>query len=220
MTDNASPPVTLKARKAPRLTYKQEIQTIKNLPRTQRLIVVMKIAGVFLVAIGLEGIVTGQYLFTFVFIPLGVFISMLPIRIKTGCASHADRPWNRTRRSARNAARRKCDVSGLDQRPGDRRRVDRQFQRAEERHPSHEVFLLFPEMSEPGRERGSGCLGRDRAHALREVVHLRSILRGGEERERRHGPRGTKGRVDAGLRGALIPERPSLRDEVPEGPCG
>ena len=84
MTDSASPPVTLKARKAPRLTYKQEIQTIKNLPRTQRLIVIMKIAGVFLVAIGLEGIVTGQYLFTLVFVPLGVFVSMLPIRIKTG----------------------------------------------------------------------------------------------------------------------------------------
>ncbi|HWM51938.1 MAG: hypothetical protein E6K03_06390 [Methanobacteriota archaeon] len=84
MTDSASPPVTLKARKAPRLTYKQEIQTIKNLPRVQRLIVIMKIAGVFLVAIGLEGIVTGQYLFTLVFVPLGVFVSMLPIRIKTG----------------------------------------------------------------------------------------------------------------------------------------
>jgi hypothetical protein len=84
MTDSASPPVTLKARKVPRLTYKQEIQTIKNLPRTQRLIVIMKIAGVFLVAIGLEGIVTGQYLFTLVFVPLGVFVSMLPIRIKTG----------------------------------------------------------------------------------------------------------------------------------------
>jgi len=84
VTDSASPPVTLKARKAPRLTYKQEIQTIKNLPRVQRLIVIMKIAGVFLVAIGLEGIVTGQYLFTLVFVPLGVFVSMLPIRIKTG----------------------------------------------------------------------------------------------------------------------------------------
>jgi len=84
MTESASSPVTLKARKAPRLTYKQEIQTIKNLPRVQRLIVIMKIAGVFLVAIGLEGIVTGQYLFTLVFVPLGVFVSMLPIRIKTG----------------------------------------------------------------------------------------------------------------------------------------
>jgi len=40
--------------------------------------------GRFLVAIGLEGIVTGQYLFTLVFVPLGVFVSMLPIRIKTG----------------------------------------------------------------------------------------------------------------------------------------
>src|SRR5207249_4853509 len=147
MTDSASPPVTLKARKAPRLTYKQEIQTIKNLPRTQRLIVVMKIAGVFLVAIGLEGIVTGQYLFTFEFIP-------------------------------------------------------------------------FPEMSEPRRERSPGGLARDCAHALRQVVHLRSVLRRGEERERRHGPCGAEARVDARLRGALIPERPSLRDEVPDGSGG
>src|SRR2546426_6902407 len=84
MTDSASPPVTLRARKAPRLTYKQEIQAIKNLPRTQRLVVVMKIAGVFLGPIRPEGIVAGQFLFTFVFIPLGVFISMLPIRIKAG----------------------------------------------------------------------------------------------------------------------------------------
>src|SRR5439155_1559306 len=123
MTDNASPPVTLKARTAPRLTYKQEIQTIKNLPRTQRLIVVMKIAG---------------------------------------------------------------------------------------------VFLFFPEMSEPRRERGAGCFARDRPHALRQVVDLRSVRRRGEERERRHGPRGAEARVDAGLRGALVPPRASLRDEVPD----
>jgi hypothetical protein len=84
MTEPATSPVTVKARKAPRMTYKQEIQTIQNLPRVQRLIVVMKIAGVFLVAIGLEGIVTGHYLYTVVFIPLGVFVSMLPIRIRTG----------------------------------------------------------------------------------------------------------------------------------------
>lgn len=74
----------VKARKAPRLTYKQEIATIRNLPRVQRFIVIMKIAGVFLVAIGLEGIVTGHYLYTLVFVPLGVFVSMLPIRIRTG----------------------------------------------------------------------------------------------------------------------------------------
>src|SRR5216117_3672092 len=172
MTDSASPPVTLKARKAPRLTYKQEIQTIKNLPRTQRLIVIMKIAGVFLVAIGLEGIVTGQYLFTFVFVRSVCSSRCSRSGSRPASASHADRPWNRTRRSARSAAHRRCDVSGRDERLGDVRRVDRQFQRAEEGHPSHEVGLLFPEMSEPGRERGSGCFRRDRAHALREVVHL------------------------------------------------
>lgn len=84
MTEAESPPTAVRARKAPRMTYKQEIQTIKNLPRVQRFIVIMKIAGVFLVAIGLEGIVTGQYLYTLVFIPLGIFVSMIPIKIRTG----------------------------------------------------------------------------------------------------------------------------------------
>ncbi len=80
----ASGEVVRKARKAPRMSYKQEIQTIKNLPRIQRLIVIMKIAGVFLVAIGLEGIVTSQWIWAIVFIPGGVFVSMYPIRIRTG----------------------------------------------------------------------------------------------------------------------------------------
>jgi len=82
---NASPDThaVVKAKKAPRMTYKQEIRTIQNLPKVQRFIVIMKIAGVFLVAIGLEGIVTGNYLFSVVFIPLGVFVSMMPIKIRT-----------------------------------------------------------------------------------------------------------------------------------------
>ena len=84
MTDSSAPATVLKAHKKPRMTYKQEIQTIRNLPRVQRFIVIMKIAGVLLVAIGLEGIVTGQYAYTLVFIPLGIFVSMLPIRIRTG----------------------------------------------------------------------------------------------------------------------------------------
>jgi hypothetical protein len=84
MTEGETPPTTLRARKAPRMTYKQEIATIKNLPRVQRFIVIMKIAGVFLVAVGLEGIVTGQYLYTIVFVPLGIFVSMMPIKIRTG----------------------------------------------------------------------------------------------------------------------------------------
>ena len=84
MTDAPPPATVVKAHKKPRMTYKQEIQTIRNLPRVQRLIVIMKIAGVMLVAIGLEGIVTSQYAYTLVFIPLGIFVSMLPIRIRTG----------------------------------------------------------------------------------------------------------------------------------------
>ncbi len=84
MTGADSPPVVVKARKARRMTYRQEIQTIKNLPRLQRLVVTMKIVGVFLVAIGLEGMVTGQYVYMVVFIPLGIFVSMMPIKIRTG----------------------------------------------------------------------------------------------------------------------------------------
>src|SRR5512136_1092702 len=73
----------VKARKAPRMTYKQEIQTIQNLPRIQRFIVIMKIAGVFLVAIGIEGIVTATWWMAFLFIPVGVVVSMMPIKIRT-----------------------------------------------------------------------------------------------------------------------------------------
>lgn len=73
-----------KVPKSPRMTFRQEVQVIQNLPRTQRLIVILKIAGVILVAIGLEGIVTGQLIYAAVFIPLGVFVSMFPIRIRTG----------------------------------------------------------------------------------------------------------------------------------------
>ncbi len=83
MAASESPPL-VKARKAPRLTAKQEIQTIRNLPRVQRGIVIMKIACVFLLAIGFEGLVTGQYWYSVLFVPLGVLVAMLPIRIRTG----------------------------------------------------------------------------------------------------------------------------------------
>src|SRR2546427_12564521 len=82
MTEGASPPVTVKARKAPRMTHKQEIQTIKNLPRAGRLIVIMKITGVFLVAIGLEGIVTGMYWLKPAFLPAGGLVSRLPFPLR------------------------------------------------------------------------------------------------------------------------------------------
>lgn len=74
--------LTARKVKRPRLTFRQEIQTIKNMPKVQRLIVVLKVAGVFLVAIGLEGIVSGNYLLTAVFIPLGVFVSLAPIKVR------------------------------------------------------------------------------------------------------------------------------------------
>ncbi len=84
MTTSAPAGTTATARKVrkPRLTYKQEISTIRNLPRLQRLVVIMKVAGVFLVAIGIEGIITHVYVLPLVFIPLGVFVSMLPIRVR------------------------------------------------------------------------------------------------------------------------------------------
>ncbi len=65
------------------MTYRQEIQTIQNLPKIQRFIVIMKIAGVFLVAIGIEGIVTGNWWMALFFIPVGVVVSMMPIKIRT-----------------------------------------------------------------------------------------------------------------------------------------
>src|SRR5437879_13045409 len=84
MVDAGTPTSTVKARKAPRLTAKQEIQTIRNLPRVQRGVVIMKIAGVFLLAIGFEGLVTAQYLYSVLFVPLGVIVAMLPILLRPG----------------------------------------------------------------------------------------------------------------------------------------
>ncbi len=82
----------VKARKVPRLTYKQEIAIIQNLPRIQRFIVVMKIAGVLLVAIGIEGIVTATWWLALLFIPLGVVVSMMPIKIRTDRCVACNRP--------------------------------------------------------------------------------------------------------------------------------
>lgn len=95
MPESESEAPVLKARKKPRLTYKQEIQTLRNLPRIQRAIVAMKIAGVFLVAIGFEGLVTGEYWYAVVFVPLGVFVAMFPIRIRTGACIACQGPLER-----------------------------------------------------------------------------------------------------------------------------
>ena len=111
MVDAESSTGAVKARKVPRLTAKQEIQTIRNLPRVQRGIVIMKIAGVFLLAIGFEGLVTGQYLYSILFVPLGVIVRCCRSVSGPACASHAVPRCRRMRRSARAAARRRCDPS-------------------------------------------------------------------------------------------------------------
>ena len=82
MAESTGATVVARKAKKPRLTFKQEIQTIRNLPRLQRLIIALKVGGVLLVSIGLEGIVSGNYLWPIVFIPLGVFVSMLPIKVR------------------------------------------------------------------------------------------------------------------------------------------
>ena len=91
MTGGTGTGTVARKAKKPRLTFKQEIQTIQNLPKVQRLVVALKVAGVFLVAIGIEGIVSGNFLWPVVFIPLGIFVSMLPIKVRVGrciaCAS-------------------------------------------------------------------------------------------------------------------------------------
>lgn len=91
----STPPVSARKVQKRRLSYRQEIATIRNLPRLQRFIVVMKVAGVFLVAIGIEGIVTHTFVLPLVFIPLGVFVSMVPLRVRLGvclaCGSTLDR---------------------------------------------------------------------------------------------------------------------------------
>lgn len=96
MADSApAGPEVVRARKRKRMSFKQEIQTIQNLPKLQRLVVILKVAGVFLVAIGLEGIVTGNLLLALVFVLLGVIVSIYPIRIHAGRCLACARPLSR-----------------------------------------------------------------------------------------------------------------------------
>jgi len=64
------------------MTFKDEIRTLKNLPKVQRLIVAMKVAGVFLVAIGFEGLVTRNWAMAILGISTGIFVSLLPIKVR------------------------------------------------------------------------------------------------------------------------------------------
>ena len=79
-----------KAHKVPkagqRMTYRQEINTIKTMPKLSRLILILKVAGVAFFAIGLEGLVSwnqpGRPLIAVTFLSLGLIVSFLPIKVK------------------------------------------------------------------------------------------------------------------------------------------
>jgi hypothetical protein len=75
----------MKLRIAPRMTYNQQIQRFQNLPKIPRFIAIMKITGVFLVAIDIQGIVTATWWMALLFIRLsGVVVPMMPIKIRAG----------------------------------------------------------------------------------------------------------------------------------------
>ena len=65
-----------------RMTYSQELEAIKRMPKLSRLIVILKVAGVVFFAIGLEGIVSGRWVLAVSFLGLGLFVSLLPIQVR------------------------------------------------------------------------------------------------------------------------------------------
>jgi len=65
-----------------RMTYRQELDAIKRMPKLSRLIVILKVAGVVFFAIGLEGIVSGRWVLAVSFLGLGLFVSLLPIQVR------------------------------------------------------------------------------------------------------------------------------------------
>lgn len=64
-----------------RLSYREEITMIRGMPRTQRLIVAMKFVGVVLFSIGLEGIVTNNWILAAAGIGTGMATLFAPIKV-------------------------------------------------------------------------------------------------------------------------------------------
>ena len=69
-----------------RMTYRQEMDAIKTMPKLSRVVLILKVAGVAFFAIGLEGLVSwsepGRPLIAFTFLTLGLLVSFLPIQVK------------------------------------------------------------------------------------------------------------------------------------------
>lgn len=85
MTDaptSEEPVGAAKVSKSGRMTYRQEMNTIKKMPRLSRHILVIKLAGVVFLAIGLEGLVTANAWIAAPFLALGLVVSFLPIQVR------------------------------------------------------------------------------------------------------------------------------------------
>jgi hypothetical protein len=67
---------------AERMTYRQELAAVRGMPKLSRLILILKISGVVLFAIGLEGLVTANWTLGIGFLLLGLFVSLLPVQTK------------------------------------------------------------------------------------------------------------------------------------------
>ena len=67
---------------AERMTYRQELDAIKRMPKLSRFIVILKVAGVVFFAIGLEGLVTANWVLGLSFLAVGLTVSLLPIQVR------------------------------------------------------------------------------------------------------------------------------------------
>lgn len=77
------------------MTYRQEIDAIKTMPRLSRFILIMKVAGVAFVAIGLEGLVSwgqpGRPIIAVVFLALGIGVELLPMQVRINVCARCGR---------------------------------------------------------------------------------------------------------------------------------
>lgn len=64
-----------------RMSRKAEMKLIKSLPRLQKAILITKVSAVILFAIGLEGLFIANWWMAGVFLTLGVFFTIWPIKM-------------------------------------------------------------------------------------------------------------------------------------------
>ncbi len=88
----ASAPKAFKVPKAGlRMTSREEIEAIRRMPKLSRSILILKVVGVGLFAIGLEGLVSGRLALAVLFLFLGLFVSLLPVQVKLNVCARCGR---------------------------------------------------------------------------------------------------------------------------------